>query len=51
MPICTPKTTAAVDREAAKFSMLWFSLVRAAPVPLVAVFVAAEAVDDILCIN
>lgn len=45
-PICIPKTTAAVDREAANFSMLWFCLVRAAPVPEVFVLVAADAVDD-----
>lgn len=36
-PICTPKTTAAADNEAAKFSMLWFSLVNAAPAPVVGV--------------
>ena len=47
-PICTPNTTAAVDREAAKFSILWFSLVSAAPVPAVFVAEADEVVSDIL---
>lgn len=46
-PICTPKTTAAVDREAAKLAMLWFSLPRAAPVPNV-LDGDVVVVDDIL---
>jgi hypothetical protein len=50
MPICIPKTTAAVDREAANFSILWFCLPRAAPVPEVAVCVAADDVADIFAV-
>jgi hypothetical protein len=49
MPICTPKTTAAVDKEAANFSILWFSLPRAAPVPWVFVGDDEAEVADILC--
>lgn len=46
--ICTPKMAAAVDSEAAKFSMLWFSLRKAEPAPVVLVCVAALAVLDIV---
>ena len=42
-PICIPKTTAAVDRDAANFSILWFSLPKAAPAPVVGVADSVEA--------
>lgn len=48
MPICTPKTTAAVDSEAANFSMLWFSWSWAAPVRVVPVAEADDWVSDIV---
>ena len=43
--IWTPKMTAAVESEAAKFSMLWFSLPWAAPVPIVEVGEGAAVLD------
>ena len=48
MPICTPKTTAAVDNEAANFSILWFSWFWAAPVPVVPEGVVDDWVADIV---
>lgn len=49
MVIWTPKITAAVESEAAKFSMLWFSDFWAAPGPEVDVGVAdADAVLDMV---
>lgn len=48
MPICIPKITAAVDREAAKLAILWFSLPRAAPVPIVLVGGDVDSVEDIM---
>jgi len=45
--IWTPKITAAVDSEAAKFSMLWFWFRRAAPEPLLLVDDEAGALVDV----
>lgn len=48
MAICAPKMTVAVDSEAAKFSMLWFSLRWAEPAPVVPVDCAALLVADMM---